>query len=337
MSDKEVEERVYELYKLITGAPRGSVESERAELKALMHNGDQVSAVAKGVARFLIERRKEKRRKLVRLADHRESPPPVKHDDDGAARKRRIAAIVDGHLREACPKCGTRLVKDPADAADPDQDDRKERLAKLIRENVRPKESHSAFDVVALLAPLDAERLRLIADVFVAMHPDAPGAKRREAAKATSTEAKRFTTGEAFSFVIKALERQGIRLWFPEDRKTAAGSVEGRLHDVLIRIEEALGEKSLEYIRANERAHDAAIERRREEGRENDTRESLRDLEEWADVLIAELKSRNKPAPTPRRRRRKRSSSKPSNVVPFKRAAKEAATVAQDGDPKAAS
>ena len=38
MSDKEVEERVYELYKPITGAPRGSVESERAELKALMHN-----------------------------------------------------------------------------------------------------------------------------------------------------------------------------------------------------------------------------------------------------------------------------------------------------------
>lgn len=66
----------------------------------------------------------------------------------------------------------------------------------------------------------------------------------------------------------------------------------GQLHGILIRIEEALGEKSREYIRANERARDTAIKRRREEGREHDTRISLRDLDEWADVLIAELKSR---------------------------------------------
>lgn len=50
-----------------------------------------------------------------------------------------------------------------------ENDDRKERLAKLIRENARPKDSRSAFDVVALLAPLDAERLKLIADIFGAM------------------------------------------------------------------------------------------------------------------------------------------------------------------------
>src|SRR5580693_7912038 len=43
-------------------------------------------------------------------------------------------------------------------------DDRKERLKKLIRDNVRPVQVRSAFDVVAMLAPLDTERLKLIAD-----------------------------------------------------------------------------------------------------------------------------------------------------------------------------
>ncbi len=51
---------------------------------------------------------------------------------------------------------------------------RKERLAKLIRDNVRPIQPRSPFDVLALLAPLDAERLKLIADLFVAMRQFEP-------------------------------------------------------------------------------------------------------------------------------------------------------------------
>ncbi len=55
-----------------------------------------------------------------------------------------------------------------------DEDDRKERLAKLIRDNVRPIQPRSAFDLLAILAPLNAERLKLIADVFVAMRQFEP-------------------------------------------------------------------------------------------------------------------------------------------------------------------
>jgi hypothetical protein len=71
-------------------------------------------------------------------------------------------------------------------------DRKKEHLAKLIRENVRPKGPTQVFEVLAELAPLDAERLKLIAEIFVAMRPFAPAQ-------------------------AKSLESSGIYLSFPDE------------------------------------------------------------------------------------------------------------------------
>ena len=204
-----------------------------------------------------------------------------------------------------------------------ENDDRKERLAKLIRENVRPKDSRSAFDVIALLAPLDAERLKLVADIFGAIRPaearetfvpSAEGLHAIENSLGKRSDRYERAKERLVLAEIKAREEEGeesdevtpryLNAWkeilltelkllnLSDDGWEREKQTKGRLHGILIRIEEALGEKSREYIRANGQAHDTAIKRRREEGRENDTRMSLRDLDEWADVLIAELKSR---------------------------------------------
>jgi len=52
-----------------------------------------------------------------------------------------------------------------------DEDNRKKRLAQLIRDNVRPKKSGGAFEMLELLARLDAKRLKLIPEIFIAMQP----------------------------------------------------------------------------------------------------------------------------------------------------------------------
>ena len=190
-----------------------------------------------------------------------------------------------------------------------DEDDRKERLAKLIRDNVRPKESDSAFEMLAMLASLDAERLKLIADIVAATRGERQGA------------------GEGREVLRDFIEG------YSDARERRENE---RLHGVLSRIDCALGKKSPRYVRANERILDASIEARKEERREKEPGLSSRALDDWADILIAELESRND-STTPRRRRRRTRPSKPTNVVLLApRAAKETIGAGGDG-PKAAS
>ncbi len=190
-----------------------------------------------------------------------------------------------------------------------DEDDRKKRLAQLIRDNVRPKGPGGAFEMLELLARLDAKRLKLIADIVAATRGERQGAG----------------------------EGREVPRDFIEGYSDARESRENeRLHGVLSRIDCALGEKSRRYVRANERILDASIEARKEERREKEPGLSSRALDDWADILIAELESRND-STTPRRRRRRTRPSKPTNVVLLApRAAKE--TIGSGGDgPKAAS
>jgi len=227
---------------------------------------------------------------------------------------------------------------------DRNEDDRKERLAKLIRDNVKPIQPRSAFDVLAILARLDAERLKLIGDVFVAMEPFAAPqrdkrSKRESAAKATKSAELPRSVGAMFTYVINALESQGIRLQFPDEE-----------------IQKSPAKQAAKKIKtAPAQAADEQSGPNRKSGRgvvnvppESESAERL--IAELTNIQVACARAARtaedaslaieqiviEPEHTPRRRRRKRSA-KPANVIPFRRPVKKI-TGAQQGDgPKAAS
>jgi hypothetical protein len=77
--------------------------------------------------------------------------------------------------RAACRGAHKNGRSRPGDnSVDYEDDERKERLKKLIRENVRPIETGNVFEVLPALAKLDGKRLKLIAEIFVAMRPHEP-------------------------------------------------------------------------------------------------------------------------------------------------------------------
>jgi hypothetical protein len=159
-------------------------------------------------------------------------------------------------------------------------DDRKERLKKLIRDNVRPVQVRSAFDVVAMLAPLDTERLKLIADIFVAMRP---GAAAEDESVTPSEEV------ESPEILVPAV-------W---------------VADALQMCERGLGKLSSQYRRAKELSEERKDSSSFSEIESSNTMAYLCD---WRAALLNEVKARES---SPRRRRRRRKRPSKLNVVAF--------------------
>jgi len=165
-------------------------------------------------------------------------------------------------------------------------EDRTDRLAELVKKHFKPAHpsARSAFDVVAMLAPLDAERLKLIADVFVAMRPLAP---MRSEIELGSTEG----STEALHEIERSMGTLTPRYECAKEHLILA--------EIKARREE--GTKAGCYV----------------------TPRYLRAWREIILAELAVLRrpaaGSRKKATAPRRRRPRKGSNKPSNVVPFER------------------
>jgi hypothetical protein len=207
-------------------------------------------------------------------------------------------------------------------------DERKEHLAKLIRENVRPKEPRGAFDVVALLASLDAERLKLIADILSAMRPFAP-------AQPDDFVAQYLSLKQRVPDAILFFRRGDFYEMFFED-----AGIGSRLLDIqlisrkrdgvpMCGVPFSLAEPCIaKLLKAG---HKVAI---CEQGTPDPKTPNLMSWRIVREIAPDRATEKSKTSP-PRRRRRRKRPTKPNNVIALVRQPTMEAAGAQDGGPKA--
>lgn len=188
------------------------------------------------------------------------------------------------------------------DKTRPDHD---KEIARIIRKAARESAAEiqpcTAFDALAMLAPLDAEQLKLIADVFAAMRPVAKAQNDRHAIASDSARPAAGKSGGINKHKLAISIRLVLEAMVAKNRTADPYSIADFVVDF--------------------------YEKWQRDGREPSPKQFAGRIKPTIKPTIAGA------APYVAQRRRKR----PSNVVPFKPRAVNKTVDAQEGDPKKAS